>query len=59
MCCVHCAVLNVYMKGIGADSGAGSGSGAVCTVHYAVCSVQCPACNTVTGTLNHISLTKF
>ena len=33
------------MKCTGADSGAGTGSGAVCTVQCAVCSVKCPACN--------------
>ena len=42
------------MKFTGADSGAGAGSGAVCTVQCAVCSVL-----HVTGTLNKISLTKF
>ena len=42
------------MKCTGADSGTGTGAGAVCTVQCAVCSGL-----PVTGTLNQISLTKF
>ena len=48
------------MKCTGTDSGAGTGSGAVPTVHCAVCSGQCPACNRKkVNTLNQISLTNF
>ena len=42
------------MNCTGADSGAGSGSGPLCTLQCAVCSVL-----HVTGTLNQISLSKF
>ena len=42
------------MKCSGVDSGAGTSSGAVCTVQCAVSSVL-PA----TSTLNQVSLTKF
>ena len=48
------------MKCTGADSGAGTASGAVRSVQCAVCSVQCPACHMQrVSTLNLISLTKF
>ena len=52
VCTVPCSICS--MKCTGADSGAGTGSGAVCTVKCAVCSVLL-----VTGTLNQISLTIF
>ena len=42
------------MKCRGADSGTGTGSGALCTAQCTVCSVL-----HVTGTLNQISLPKF
>ena len=45
MCSIKCT---------GSYTGAGTGSGAVCTVQCAVCSVL-----HVTGTFNQISLTKF
>ena len=48
------------MKCTGADSGAGTGSGAVRIVQCAVCSVQCPACQMQRfSTSNPIGLTKF
>ena len=43
------------MKFTGADSGGCTGSGALCTVQWAVCSVQCP----VTGALKQIRLIIF
>ena len=52
VCTVQCSMCS--MKCRGADSGAGTGSGAVYTVQCAVCSVL-----PVRGTLNKISLTKL
>ena len=52
VCTVQCSMCS--MKCSGVDSGAGTGSGAICTVQCAVSSVL-----PVTSTLNQISLTKF
>ena len=40
---MHCSMLR--MKCTGADSGAGTGSGAMHGEQFAVCSVKCPACH--------------